>query len=229
MSTLIHCVEDDASILDIETYALKATGFAVKGFSNGADFLAALRGELPALVLLDVMLPGELDGVALLKRLRADERTRRLPVIMATAKGSEYDKIQSLDLGADDYLVKPFGVMEMVARVRAVLRRCAVDAADTLGVGALTLDVGKHLVTVDGERVSLTLKEFALLRHFLAHRGTAFTRDQLFNAVWGDSFTGETRTVDMHIKTLRQKLGEYGARIETVRGLGYRFQEDGEA
>ena len=201
---MIWCVEDDSGIREIEVYTLNSTGFEARGFSDGASFREALETETPDLVLLDVMLPGE-DGVSLLRYLRQTPRTQAVPVIMATAKGMEYDKIQSLDMGADDYLVKPFGMMEMVSRVKAVLRRCA------------PAQQGRRLVT-------LTYKEFELLRLFLSHPGMAFTRDQLFNDVWGADYVGESRTVDMHIRTLRQKLGACGDRIETVRGVGYRWE-----
>ena len=220
----IWCVEDDAGIRDIEVYTLRTTGFEAEGFADGGAFRQALRREKPDLVLLDVMLPGE-DGVALLKFLKNNADTRELPVIMATARGMEYDKIQSLDLGADDYLVKPFGMMEMVSRVKAVLRRCAPNRqSHQLTDGQVTVDLDGHTVTAAGERVVLTFKEFELLRLFLSHSGVAFTRDQLFNDVWGADYVGESRTVDMHIRTLRQKLGTCGDRIATVRGVGYRWE-----
>ncbi len=220
---LIFCVEDDAGIREIETYTLKSTGFAARGFADGASFFEALALEKPSLVLLDVMLPGE-DGVEILKRLKAAPATCDIPVIMATAKGMEYDKVQSLDLGADDYLTKPFGMMEMVSRVRAVLRRCHTeDAPQELRCGGLCVNRTARTVTADGETVILTYKEFELLCLFLENPGTVFTRDRLFSEVWGENFVGETRTVDMHIRTLRQKLGTYGDRIETVRGVGYKL------
>lgn len=220
---MIWCVEDDNGILETELYALTSTGFEARGFSDGAAFWEALRKERPELVLLDVMLPG-VDGVTLLRRMKEGPDLRDIPVIMATAKGTEYDKIQSLDLGADDYLVKPFGLMEMVSRVKAVLRRCGSKERAALTLGGLTLDAAGHTVTVDGQRVDLTYKEFELLRLFLAHPGRAFSREQLFAQVWGEDYQGETRTLDMHIRTLRQKLGRYGACIETVRGVGYRLE-----
>lgn len=221
---MIWCVEDDASIRDIEVYALRSVGFEARGFSDGAAFWDALRAERPELVVLDVMLPG-IDGIELLSRMRASDALRDIPVIMATAKGTEYDKIHGLDLGADYYLAKPFGVMELVSCVKAVLRRCRPDkAAHLLRSGGLVVDLDAHTVTVDGARVALTYKEFELLRLFLSHPGMAFTRDQLFQEVWGMDFCGETRTVDMHIRTLRQKLGPYGRRIETVRNVGYRME-----
>ena len=222
---MIWCVEDDPSIRDIEIYALQSTGFAARGFESGDAFWSALQTEKPELVLLDVMLPG-MDGVTVLKKMKASAALRQIPVIMATAKGAEYDKIQSLDLGADDYLVKPFGMMEMVSRVKAVLRRCQ-KSTDTqlLKLGGLVLNVSEHTVTVDGTRIMLTYKEYELLRLFLSHPGTAFTREQLLAEVWNADFLGETRTVDMHIRTLRQKLGSYGQLIETVRNVGYRLED----
>ena len=221
---MILCVEDDASIRDIEVYTLNSTGFEAKGVADGDAFRAALREQKPELVLLDVMLPGE-DGVSLLQFLKSSPETAEIPVIMATAKGMEYDKIQSLDLGADDYLVKPFGMMEMVSRVKAVLRRCRpAPVQHILKSDGLTVNLDEHTVTADSERVQLTYKEFELLRLVLSPPGVAFTRDQLFSEIWGEDYIGETRTVDMHIRTLRQKLGKYGARIETVRGVGYRLE-----
>ena len=220
---MIWCVEDDASIRDIEVYALNSTGLAAEGFADGAAFWQALQKTQPELVVLDVMLP-EIDGIELLRRMKADAALREIPVIMATAKGEEYDKIQGLDLGADDYLAKPFGVMELVSRVKAVLRRCRPQPAAVLRCGGLVVDEQEHTVTADGVRVVLTYKEYQLLRLFLSHPGTAFTRDQLMEQVWGMDFYGESRTVDMHIRTLRQKLGGYGEHIETVRSVGYRWR-----
>lgn len=221
---MIWCVEDDGAIRDIELYALKATGFEAKGFADGAEFWQALQKEQPQLVVLDVMLPG-IDGVELLRKIRGSSAFSRLPVIMATAKGSEYDKIQSLDLGADDYVVKPFSVMELVSRVKAVLRRYQPgEGKRSLTLEGLRLDPEQHIVTLEGQRVALTYKEFELLRLFLSHPGVAFTREQLFGEVWGADYVGETRTLDMHIRTLRQKLGHYGKYIETVRGVGYRME-----
>ena len=222
---MIWCVEDDASIRDIEVYALRSVGFEARGFSDGAAFWDALRAERPELVVLDVMLPG-IDGIELLSRMRASDALRNIPVIMATAKGTEYDKIHGLDLGADYYLAKPFGVMELVSCVKAVLRRCRRDDAERAGLsaGGVSLDADAHTVTAGGQRITLTYKEFELLRLFMAHPGTAFTREQLMERVWGTDYCGETRTVDMHRRTLRQKLGEYGEMIETVRGVGYRLE-----
>lgn len=221
---MIWCVEDDASIREIELYTLRSTGFEAKGFEDGGAFLAALETERPELVILDVMLPG-MDGVELLRRMKGTARTADIPIIMATARGAEYDKIQSLDLGADDYLVKPFGMMEMVSRVKAVLRRCRpAPAARQLSAGGLKADLEERTVTANGARVSLTYKEFELLCLFLSRPGTAFTREQILSDVWGVEYAGETRTVDMHVKTLRQKLGDCGAMIETVRNVGYRLE-----
>lgn len=221
---MIWCVEDDAAIRDIEVYTLQSTGFEARGFADGDSFWEALEKEKPSLVILDVMLPGG-DGVELLRRIRATAGLAELPVIMATARGTEYDKIQSLDLGADDYIVKPFGVMELVSRVKAVLRRYQQPAAvQELRMGGLVVRPDERVVTVDGVRIQLTYKEFELLRLFMARPGIAFTRDQLLSDVWGVDHVGETRTVDMHIRTLRQKLGPYGNLIETVRSVGYRME-----
>ena len=222
---MIWCVEDDPSIREIEVYALNSTGLEARGFADGGEFWEALDTEQPELVLLDVMLPGA-DGVAILKRLRSDERYRKIPVIMATAKGTEFDKVQSLDFGADDYITKPFGMMEMVSRVKAVLRRSQPkQSAPLLKLKGLTLDENQHTVTIDDQRVVLTYKEYELLRLFLSHPGMAFSREQLLQIVWNTEYAVETRTVDMHIRTLRQKLGEYGRYIETIRGVGYRLED----
>lgn len=221
---MIWCVEDDASIRDIEVYALQSTGYEAKGFEDGTSFLKELKNQKPELVVLDVMLPG-IDGIALLQKMKEDPETRDIPVVMATAKGAEYDKIQGLDLGADYYLTKPFGVMEFVSCVKAVLRRCQPRQVEhLLKTGGLIVNINEHTVTIDGERITLTYKEFELLRLFLSHPGMAFTRDQLFNEVWGMDYCGDTRTVDMHIRTLRQKLKDYGELIETVRNVGYRLE-----
>ncbi len=222
---MIWCVEDDTSIRDIEVYTLQSTGFEAEGFPDGASFFEALKSGKPDLLILDVMLPGE-DGVSILKRLRASADTRDLPIIMATAKGMEYDKVQSLDFGADDYLVKPFGMMEMVSRVKAILRRCTPKStANELCTGKLVLKLEEHIVTIDNQRIDLTFKEFELLRLFLSHPGTVYTRDQLLSDVWDIDYAGETRTVDVHIRTLRQKLGSYGSMIQTVRNVGYRWEK----
>lgn len=222
---MIYCVEDDSAIRDIEVYALRSTGFEAEGLENGEQLLEAIAKRVPELIILDVMLPGE-DGLEILKRIRFSALTRSVPVIMATARGEEYDKITGLDSGADDYLVKPFGMMEMVSRVRAVLRRSGggESAQKLLTLGSLALDPASHTVTVNGQAVTLTLKEFEILRTMMAKPGVVFTRDRLLSEVWGTDYDGETRTVDVHIRTLRQKLGDAGALIGTVRGVGYRME-----
>ena len=222
---MIFCVEDDAGIRDLMIYTLNASGFRAVGFENAREFYAALADDTPELIMLDIMLPGE-DGISILKRLKADARTADIPVIMATAKGNEYDKVIGLDLGADDYLAKPFGMMEMASRVRAVLRRSgrAAEKQQLIRVGGLEMNLGEHIVTADGIRVQLTLKEFELLRTFMTNPGRAFTREQLLSSVWCEDFMGETRTVDVHVGTLRQKLGSCGKYIRTVRGVGYRLE-----
>lgn len=221
---MIWCVDDDNTIRDIEVYTLIKTGFEAKGFADGISMLEALKTEKPELIVLDIMLPTK-DGVDILKEIRSNPDTRKIPVIMATAKGTEMDKIQGLDTGADDYLVKPFGVMEMVSRIKAVLRRCEPDeTVKELTIGDITLNDLKHTVTVKGERITLTYKEFELLKLFMTHPGVAYSRDKLLYEVWGVDYLGESRTVDMHIKTLRQKLGDSGKYIETVIGVGYRLE-----
>lgn len=221
---MIWCVEDDTSIRELETYVLNSTGLEACGFEDGQGFWDTLQEKQPDLVVLDVMLPG-IDGLELLGRMKASEKFRDIPVIMATAKGSEYDKVQSLDLGADDYLVKPFGMMEMVSRVKAVLRRCKPkSSSNMLKLDELVLDLEQHTVSVAGERIVLTYKEYELLKLFLSHPGVAFTREQLLQKVWNTDYIQETRTVDMHIRTLRQKLDTYGHIIETVRNVGYRLE-----
>ena len=221
---MIWCVDDDNTIRDIEVYTLPQTGFEAKGFADGISMLEALKTEKPELIVLDIMLPGK-DGVEVLKKIRSNPETRKIPVIMATAKGTEMDKIQGLDTGADDYLVKPFGVMEMVSRIKAVLRRCESDEKEeVLTVGEITLSDKEHLVTVNGKKVALTFKEFEILKLFMQSPGIVFSRDKLLSEVWGVDYLGESRTVDMHIKTLRQKLGDVGSRIETVIGVGYKME-----
>lgn len=220
---MIWCVDDDNTIRDIEVYTLTQTGFDAKGFADGISMLEALKTEKPELIVLDIMLPGK-DGVDVLKEIRNNPETRKIPVIMATAKGTEMDKIQGLDTGADDYLVKPFGVMEMVSRIKAVLRRYEPDKKEELlSVAEITLSDNEHLVTVSGEKVALTFKEFEILKLFMSNPGIVFSRDKLLSEVWGVDYLGESRTVDMHIKTLRQKLGDAGSCIETVIGVGYRM------
>lgn len=224
---MIWCVEDDASIRDIEVYALSSAGFEARGFEDGSSFYAAITGEKekPKLIVLDVMLPG-IDGIELLRRIRANAALKQIPIVMATAKGSEYDKIQGLDLGADYYLTKPFGVMELISCVKAVLRRCgAEDEKSTLNACGISMNTLEHTVSADGERITLTYKEYELLKLLLSHMGTAFTREQLMERVWGTDYMGETRTIDMHIRTLRQKLGKCGESIKTVRNVGYRMEE----
>lgn len=222
---MIFCVEDDAGIRDLMIYALCSAGMQAEGFEDGARLTEALSERRPELIILDIMLPGE-DGISILKRLKSRSATSSIPVIMATAKGTEYDKVIGLDLGADDYLTKPFGMMEMVSRVKAVLRRCYPDSEKRiLRNGELSMNLGEHTVTASGKRVVLTLKEYELLRKFMENPGRAFTREQLMTSVWGDEFYGETRTVDVHIGTLRTKLGDCGAYIETLRGVGYRMEE----
>lgn len=219
---MIFCVEDDQGIRDLMIYALNAAGFETRGFPDGKGLTEALKEETPQLIMLDIMLPGE-DGITILKRLRSNGV--EIPVIMATAKGTEYDKVIGLDLGADDYLAKPFGMMEMVSRVKAVLRRTAPkDTAKVLQVGRLTLNTGEHTVRVDDQRIQLTLKEYEILQKFMENLGRVFTREQLLQSVWGTDYVGETRTVDVHMGTLRTKLGPCGDYIETVRGVGYRME-----
>lgn len=222
---MIYCVEDDANIRDLVVYTLQSTGFEAKGLGDGRALKKALAEEMPELILLDIMLPGE-DGLQLLQQLRASVKTKRVPVIMVTAKGSEYDKVRGLDLGADDYVAKPFGMLELVSRIRAVLRRSNTGEGKDkqLTCGAVTLDLEKYKVSVDGREVSLTLKEFELLRRLMERPDVVHSRDRLLEEVWGYDFYGETRTVDVHVRTLRQKLGDAGEQIETVRGVGYRIK-----
>ena len=221
---MIWCVDDDNTIREIEVYTLTQTGFKARGFADGVSMLEALKTEIPELIILDIMMP-EVDGLEILKKLRSESAYKDIPVIMATAKGTEMDKIQGLDTGADDYLVKPFGVMEMVSRIKAVLRRCEPDEKEeVLSIGEITLSDKEHLVTVNGEKVVLTFKEFEILKLFMSNPGIVFSRDKLLSEVWGIDYLGESRTVDMHIKTLRQKLGDAGALIETVIGVGYKME-----
>lgn len=222
---MIYCVEDDAGIRDLMIYTLQASDLQAKGLPDADAFWAAMEKEKPKLILLDIMLPGE-DGISILKKLKAQSTTADIPVIMATAKGTEYDKVIGLDLGADDYLAKPFGMMEMVSRVKAVLRRAYKDEkTEIVAVGKLTLNPQTHTVRADGEKVILTLKEFELLHKFMRHPGRVYSREQLLSDIWGADYVGETRTVDVHIGTLRTKLGECGEYIDTVRGVGYRLEE----
>ena len=223
---MIYCVEDEASIRELVVYTLHATGYEARGFADGKAFWAALEQELPELILLDIMLPGE-DGLQILKRIRTNSRTADLPVIMVTAKGTEFDKVIGLDSGADDYIAKPFGMMELVSRVKALLRRTQkTSAAATLACGNLVLNHDMHRVLADGQEVVLTYKEFELLEYLLENRGIVLTRDKILDRVWGIAAEVETRTLDVHIRSLRHKLGASGDLIETVRGVGYRIGED---
>lgn len=224
---MIFCVEDDSNIRELVVYTLETTGFQARGFEEGKSFLEALALETPDLILMDIMLPGE-DGISLLKRLKNSSKTRDIPVIMVTAKGAEYDKVKGLDLGADDYVTKPFGMMELVSRIKAVLRRSGAakkKAEDIIVFGSLEINTKKHEVKADGEVVGLTLKEYELLKRLMENPNIVMTRDSLLEEIWGYDFDGETRTVDVHIRTLRQKLGKCGERVETVRGVGYRISE----
>ncbi len=223
---MIWCVDDDRTIREIEVYTLEQMGFQARGFADGVSMFETLKAETPELIVLDIMLPG-MDGVEILKKLRSDPKHKDIPVIMATAKGTEMDKISGLNSGADDYLVKPFGVMEMVARVNAVLRRTSADTlADDITVGHITLKEKEHIVIADDKRVALTHKEFNMLRLFMQNPNIVFSRDRLMSDIWGMDYMGETRTVDMHIKTLRQKLGTASGQIKTVIGVGYRLESE---
>ncbi|MBR5134718.1 MAG: response regulator transcription factor [Clostridia bacterium] len=223
---MIWCVDDDSTIREIEVYTLTQTGFEARGFADGISMLEALKTETPELIILDIMMP-EMDGLEVLSKLRGDAAYQDIPVIMATAKGTEMDKIGGLNSGADDYLVKPFGVMEMVARVKAVLRRTAkAPSCDMLTVGMIALVENEHKVFVNGEKVELTHKEFAMLKLFMHNPNMVFSRDKLMSDIWGTDYIGETRTVDMHIKTLRHKLGAAGGQIKTVIGVGYRLERE---
>ena len=223
---MIWCVDDDRTIRDIEVYTLEQTGFQARGFADGPSMLKALDAEIPDLIILDIMMP-EMDGTEVLKNLRSNAKYKDIPVIMATAKGTEMDKIIGLNSGADDYLVKPFGVMEMVARVKAVLRRTSKDASSqSLSVGDILLKDQEHKVIVADKEVVLTHKEFDLLKLFMQNVGMVFSRDKLMSELWGLEYVGESRTVDMHIKTLRQKLGSAGGQIKTVIGVGYKLERE---
>ena len=214
---MIYCVEDDDNIRELVIYTLETTGLKARGFADGSAFMEALAFDTPELILLDIMLPGD-DGLELLKKLKSSPKTKGIPVIMVTAKGSEYDKVVGLDSGADDYVTKPFGMMELVSRIKAVLRRSGkVEDRMDMETAGVHMDVKKHEVTVDGKEISLTLKEFELLEKLMRNQGIVLTRDQLLTEIWGYDFDGETRTVDVHIRTLRQKLGEKGENIQTLR------------
>jgi len=221
----VYIVEDDENIREIVIYALNSAGFEAFGFETGEEFLTALESGSPSLVLLDIMLP-EVDGLTILKRLRNMPKAKKLPVIMLTAKNSEYDKVKGLDLGADDYISKPFGVMELIARINAVLRRSGgAGESKRLEVSGLLLDIARREVLSNGEQIKLTFKEYELLHYLMLNVGLALSREKLLEAVWGYEFEGESRTVDMHIKTLRQKLGSAGKLIKTVRNVGYKLGE----
>ena len=223
---MIYCIEDDNGIRDLIVYTLTASGYEAKGFADSSEFWMAVKQEIPTLILLDVMLPNE-DGISILKKIRSDKKTAEIPVIMETAKETEYDKVVALDLGADDYLTKPFGMMEMVSRVRAVLRRTSKEEIkQNLKLNELEINTSRHIVYVNKNEVYLTLKEYDLLKLFMENIGRAFTRDQLLSSVWGTEYVGETRTVDVHIGTLRTKLGSAGDYIKTVRGVGNRMEEE---
>ena len=220
---MIYYVEDDNNIRDLVVYTLRQTGLEARGFSAAGPFFSALQETTPELVLLDIMLPGE-DGLQILKQLRASSQTADIPVIMITARDTEYDTVVGLDAGADDYIAKPFGMMELVARVKAMLRRTTAKMdAESVTINDLTVDARRHVVTVAGEPIQLTLKEFDLLHFLMENRGVAFTREKLLERVWDLGYGGGTRTVDVHVQTLRQKLGAAGSMVETVRGVGYRF------
>lgn len=221
---MIYLLEDDSSIRDFVIYTLNSQGLEARGFERPSEFWAAVAETVPSLALLDIMLPEE-DGVSVLKKLRASARTSGLPIIMLTAKGTEYDKVLGLDAGADDYVAKPFGMLELLSRIRALLRRTAAETG-VYRCGLLAVDTARHSVTVDGAEVALTQKEFEVLCLLLKNRGQVLSRERLIEDVWGYAFTGESRTVDVHVRTLRQKLGEAGAYIETVRGYGYKISRE---
>jgi len=221
---MIFCVEDDRGIRELMTYTLNASGYDALGLKDGKELDEALKSEKPCLITLDIMLPNE-DGISILKRLKNDERYRDIPIIMASAKGEEYDKVIGLDLGADDYLAKPFGMMEMVSRIKAVLRRSEVtNKKQELRNGPIYLNNIKHIVTVDGKEIELTLKEYELLLLFMNNIGIVFTREHLLASIWDSNFVGESRTIDVHVGTLRNKLGNCGSCIKTLRGVGYKME-----
>ena len=221
---MIYLLEDDDSIRELVIYTLNSQGMEARGFAQPSAFWETMGEQTPSLALLDVMLPEE-DGISVLKKLRASAHTARLPIIMLTAKGTEYDKVLGLDAGADDYLAKPFGMMELLSRIRALLRRTQQET-DTYRCGVLAVDQARHTVTVNGQEVALTQKEFEVLCLLLKNKGQVLSRERLIEDVWGYAFTGESRTVDVHVRTLRQKLGEAGAYIETVRGYGYKISRE---
>ena len=221
---MIYLLEDDDSIRDFVIYTLNSQGMEARGFALPSAFWEAMDQAVPSLILLDIMLPEE-DGLSVLKKIRESAKTAKLPVIMLTAKSTEYDKVLGLDGGADDYVAKPFGMMELLSRIRALLRRTQTEAGE-YRCGILSVDPGRHLTQVNGREIALTQKEFEVLCLLLKHRGQVLSREQLIENVWGYAFTGESRTVDVHVRTLRQKLGEAGAYIETVRGYGYKIRQE---
>lgn len=223
MSQMIYCVEDDMNIRELVAYALKTSGYEAIGFENAAEFYKGLKDGSPDLILLDIMLPDE-DGISILKKLRAKNEYKDIPVIMLTAKSTEYDKVKGLDVGADDYVTKPFGVMELISRIKAVLRRSQKSiSTDMMVLGDIRLDIQKHEVTVIGKEVILTYKEFELLTYLMKNQGIVLSRDKILEVIWNYDYEGESRTVDVHIGSLRQKLGASGNMIETVRGVGYKM------
>lgn len=223
---MIYLVEDDDNIRNMMAYTLSVSGFEVQGFEKATPFFEAVKNQVPDLVMLDIMLP-ETDGITLLKQLKNNKTTAHIPVIMATAKGTEYDKVIGLDLGADDYLAKPFGMLEMVSRVKAVLRRCSPKGNEEIyTLGTLVLNHNERSVKIGDEVITLTVKEYELLRFLLKNKGKVFSRDELLSEIWGEDFLGESRTVDVHVGTLRNKLGAYGDRLQTVRGFGYKMEEN---
>lgn len=224
---MIYCVEDDASIRDIEVYALQATGFEAEGFEDGLSFYQKVQKKQPQLVILDVMLP-KMNGIDLLKKMKSNPQLSKIPVIMATAKGEEYDKVTALDLGADYYLTKPFGIMELISCVKAVLRHYQKCNEEMLTCGSLKMECQSRKVTVDGERINLTYKEFELLQLFMSHPNIVYSRQQLMENIWDSDFLGETRTIDVHVKTLRKKIGKYGDNVVTIRNVGYRWENKNE-
>lgn len=221
---MIYLLEDDESIRKFVVYALGQTGLEAVGFEKPSDLYLALEKSVPQLILLDIMLPEE-DGISVLKKLRRDIKTEKIPIIMLTAKSSEYDKVTGLDSGADDYITKPFGTMELISRIKAVLRRTSGNKSAELRIGDIVMDTEKHTVTADGQNVALTLKEYSILMLLAENKGKVFTRDSLISKIWRYDYDGENRTVDVHIKSLRTKLGKSGDKIETVRGVGYKISE----
>jgi len=221
----IYIVEDDEDIRQIVEYALTTAGFEVMGFENGESFFAAIKSTIPGLVLLDIMLPGD-DGLSILKKLRSSASTKKTPIILLTAKSSELDKVKGLDFGADDYITKPFGIMELISRINAVLRRSGADDKDVnLDYGGISIDNTRRTVTVNGELITVTFKEYELLYYLMLNKGLALDRNKILEMVWGYDFEGESRTLDMHIRSLRQKLGMAAFNIKTIRNVGYKFGE----